>query len=541
MGTRDIFVLSLAALILAPSFFAQQPSKEQFKLEGVVINTATGKPLPRALVQIAEHAMLTGPEGEFSFSGLPAGTELVRVVKPGYFTPGLRARQWSMGVNVEVGPGVGKVVLKLEPEAVITGRVTGEDDEPLEGVSIQVLTYISMNDGPQQLMPVDSGARTDEDGNYRIAGLPAGRYYVAARGADANRRVATGQAQQRSEAYPLLTYYPGTPDLAAAGAINLAPGQQTEVPFSLALTPAYRLAGTVLISGEWKQVHSPTLVDYRGQGLISASSFDAKSGAFEFRTVPAGTYKLRLSGNDLEDHTRFTDQKLVVARTASNLRLVLKPGVTVPVVVRTEFTKQPAGWCSTHDGRMVDCSDRPPVRIELISGDSPSPRFSTDVGRMQDPTALAIKGVPAGKYLVRTQVIYRGYVQSVRSGGVDLLREELTVPEGGELQPIEVVLRDDPATLSIKVRTERAGQEAMIVVFAEGALLPTPNLMSKTGSEVHFGVVPPGSYRVFAFDADDRIDTNPATLAKYAGKAARVTVSPNKESSITVDVIHVEE
>src|SRR5437899_7318536 len=137
-------------------------------------------------------------------------------------------------------------------------------------------------------MPSGSGDRSDEDGKYRIAGLPPGRYYVAVRSGNFNRGVATAQARQRNESYPLLTYYPGTPDLAAAGAVNLAPGQQIEVPFALALTPAYKLSGTVVASGEWKQVHPPVLVDYMGQGLMGADSFDTKSGAFEFRTVPAG-------------------------------------------------------------------------------------------------------------------------------------------------------------------------------------------------------------------------------------------------------------
>jgi hypothetical protein len=545
MGTCRIAVVSLASLALVPCFFAQQQPKEQLKLEGIVINSATGKPLARALVQVNQRFMLTGPEGDFSFDGLPSLPVQVRATKPGYFPPGVKGGRWSP-LTVEVGSDTGKVVLKLEPEAVITGRITDDDDGPVEGISVQVLAYSSTIDGPPQLLPVSGGGSSDVDGNFRIAGLPAGRYYVVLHAGGVNRGIYGTRGQQRNEAYPPEIYYPGTPDLAAAGPINLTPGQRAEAPFSINLVPAYKVSGVVVASSDWKQVQRPVIVDVARQPLFTADSFDAKSGAFDFSALPAGTYTLRCNGVDTQDHWRFTDYKIVVAQAITNLRLALKPGVTVPVVFRSEFTKpRVVGACShgTRDGgtERSDCSDYPPARVELISTDSPGQRFSTGFAPTANAAATAIQGIAAGKYLVRAQPTLGGYVQSLRSGSVDLLREELTVPEGGDVPPIEVVVRDDSATLAVKLHTEWPGQKAVVVVFPDGALMLSPNLKGATGSEMHFGPLAPGNYKVFAFDALDTVDTSPATLARYSAKAAQVTVSANTQSSVIVDVIHVEE
>jgi hypothetical protein len=544
MGTRRIYLTFLLAF--AALAHAQQPQTSQFKLEGTVVNSLTGEPVPRALVQVSGRAALTGAEGEFSFDGLSAGTTQVQLTKPGYFPPGAKARGWTSGSTVTVGPDTEKVVLKLAPEAIITGRVTGQDDEPLEGAAIQVLAYISQGDGAQQLMAV-STSRSDEDGNFRIAGLTAGRYYVTVLAAGINRNGLGAQTAQINLAYPPLVYYPGNEGLAAAAMVDLAPGQRMEAPFSLALRPAYTVSGNVVTTGEWKQVHPPMIVDSTGQSLIPVDTFDGKTGAFEFRSVPAGNYSVRLSGIDPQDRSRSSDHKIAISKPISGLRLLLKPGIDIPVVIRTEFTKpiqqMHASCPSTPPGggfQQSDCPDYPKARVELIAADATGLRFNTDYGPLKDSQVFGIHGVAPGGYLVRVQATFGGYVQSVRSGGVDLLQESLRVAEDGTVMPIEVVLRDDSATLKVAVRTEKPGGSGTIVLYAEGAplLSPTRGSTISAGTYSYVGPLAPGSYKVFAFDSLDGIDfARPDSLAKYASQAARITLSPNRESSVIVDVI----
>jgi hypothetical protein len=537
----------LTFLTLAALTSAQQPQNNQFKLEGTVVNSLTGQPLPRVLVQTSGRAVLTGVEGGFSFDGFSAGTIQVQVTKPGYFPPGATLRGWSPGRSFVVGPDTGKIVLKMSPEAIVTGRITGRDDEPLEGAEVQALTYMPVNDGPQQLLSVRN-TRSDEDGNFRIAGLSAGHYYLTVRGSSVTRNVLGAQTPQANQAYPPLVYYPGTEELAAANLVDLAPGQRMEAPFSLALRPAYKVSGTVVPAGEWKHVNSPMIVDPAGQSLLTPDRFDAKTGAFEFRAVPAGAYTVRVGGTDSEDRSQFSNHKITISKPMAGLKLSLKPGINIPVVIRTELTKLKLATgmtCSqTLPGggfHQSDCSDYPAAHVELIALDTTGVRFATDYGPLKDSRAYGIHGVAPGKYAVRAQASFGGYVQSLRSGSLDLLQEALTVAEGGTVMPIEVVVRDDSATLKVTVRAEKPGWPAMIVLYAEGApfLLPVRWGTANPGLYSYLGALAPGSYKVFAFDSLDGIDyARPDSLAKYASQAARVTLSPNHESSVIVDLIH---
>ena len=81
-----LLVFAFVPALVCPAQTASQATDERFKLEGTVINSVTGQPIPRALVQIISppRAMLTGPEGEFSFDNLREGTATVAVDKPGY-------------------------------------------------------------------------------------------------------------------------------------------------------------------------------------------------------------------------------------------------------------------------------------------------------------------------------------------------------------------------------------------------------------------------------------------------------------------------
>src|SRR5215831_17102714 len=130
-----------SAQITSMGFTVARNSPEQYKVEGTVINAQTGQPLARALVEAytgAQHAVLTGPEGNFSFEKIPGGTFALRVTKPGFFRPGSQSMRESLQ-SIEVGPKTGKVLLKLEPECVIAGEVVNGDGEPIEGVVIEVL------------------------------------------------------------------------------------------------------------------------------------------------------------------------------------------------------------------------------------------------------------------------------------------------------------------------------------------------------------------------------------------------------------------
>jgi len=96
-------------------------------------------------------------------------------------------------------------MVRMTPNGVITGHVVDEDREPVAFLQVQAMRY-RYTQGRKQLVSYGN-ANTNDIGEYRIFGLPPGRYYisVAARRSYApDRRTAPHQGPE--EEY-VATYY----------------------------------------------------------------------------------------------------------------------------------------------------------------------------------------------------------------------------------------------------------------------------------------------------------------------------------------------
>jgi len=175
MFCRACLTFFLLAGLAGPS--QQTPDDEIYTLEGTVVNSATGEPIPGALVREADRAMRTLADGRFRFPGIAAGTTNLIVMKPGYFDPENQYRPQASS-TVTVGPNTSPLLIKLAPEGIIYGRISGEDGEPIESLQVQILEQRILY-GEQTRSQVKS-AMTDDDGQFRMAGLSPGRYFLVA-------------------------------------------------------------------------------------------------------------------------------------------------------------------------------------------------------------------------------------------------------------------------------------------------------------------------------------------------------------------------
>jgi hypothetical protein len=151
-----------------------------------------------------------------------------------------------------------------------------------------------------------------------------------------------------------------------------------------------------------------------------------------------------------------------------------------------------------------------------------------------------VHNVPQGKYVVRVRPTFGGYVQSIRSGTHDLLREELVVPEDAQVSTIEITLRDDGGSLQVRVHTDTPNHDVMVVTLPLFGVAPEPQMMGVSAGLDHFqtAALAPGSYKLFAFDASIGVSNgNLEPLDKYAAQGTTVTVSANSKSEVMLDVI----
>lgn len=261
---------NLAWLVLfAVSLSAQQrPASplvaQHYRISGTVVNSLTGQPIPSASVAIApttqgmerdiSKSFLTGPDGRFSFIDLTRGKYSLMAAARGFSLQYFEHHD-PYATAVAVGPDLDAehLVFRLDPDASIEGQVTDENDDPVQNAMVR-LFQASTEGGEQQTLPINQ-VQTDDQGNYRIGHLAAGKYYLAvsarpwyaqsvrplprAGNADADPQAAQ-DAAALDVTYP-LTFYPDSPDSAGASPLMLSPGEKATADVPLRAVPSLHL------------------------------------------------------------------------------------------------------------------------------------------------------------------------------------------------------------------------------------------------------------------------------------------------------------
>lgn len=492
-----------------------QAQTATYTLTGSVVNSVTGEPIPHALVQMMGshgNATLTDSEGQFEFDGVTGTRAALVARKPGFFTEqeaSLGAGMFS-ATRVTVGPDAAAAVLKLVPEAVISGQVTG-DGEPLENMPVK-LVRMRVVDGRRRWEQSGNGI-TDADGNFRIADLVPGTY-LAAFGPSSDVSAGLGRSKSRPRGYAEI-FFPEATDLSSAAAIDLSGGQQFEADESLKAEPLYHVTGSVAGYTIPDSV-ALMLTNASGETMPFAVQFKPETGQFETQ-APSGSYNLRAE-QFLQESSLQASLPVTVNTDVGGLRLTLQPAASIPVLVRIEGS----------DSRSkATPSKAPPVSVHLSSS---GPSFAvSEYASMPDTSAdmsLVIRDVDSGRYFAEVSAGAPFYVQSAQCGGVDLLRDDLSVTSGSRVAPIEVVLRDDGATLTGSLNS--GGGPTNGVVFLIPDRNPRQAKVSGAQGTFHFAAVPPGDYNVFAVDNGSGIEyTNPEALSGYLAKAVHLSLPAN--------------
>ncbi len=506
---------------------ASPASTETFTLSGTVVNSVTGEPIPRALVRtngVIQRTLFTDGEGHFQFDGLPAVRASVIAQKPGYYAP--REGPGPSSSWFEIGPNMDALTLKLAPMSAIYGRITDAAGQPIEHVPVR-LTLRSLRDG-RKSWEQRGMSESDENGHFRFPSLIQGTYYVAA-GPETEESplLAAGEKAKTGFAH---VYYPGVPDLTSALPIQLSPGQQAEADFSLSAVPVYEVSGT--IAGRTPdQGVGFQLLTQSGDDISLPTNFNMENGIFKLDAVPAGSYIVRAisqtGGQPMRGEARVN-----VSSNVEDLRLTLAPAVSIPITVRMDSH-------NSSTTRSLN-PDRPPISVRLLPGNpNAAESFSSIEPVSPGHSALALRNLDPGTYTVLFTPQPPWYVQSASYGQINALSDDISVSPG-QSYSLDIVLRDDSASLSGTVKSSDANPtSAAIVIVPQPAGKMSPHVL-RGRNEFAVSGLAPGDYLVFAFDTIDDLEyTNPDALAAYASQAAHVTLTPNQQAQVSLDLIHV--
>ena len=475
-----------------------------FSLSGTVLNSVTGEPIRRAAVQVSGRngkMALTDAGGHFVIEGLAEGSVYLAAMKPGFF-----GDEASNTTPALVGKDAADVVLKLTPSGVISGRVTTKDEQPLEGFQIRV--YERQNVGGR-LVWADQPpqARTNDEGEFRVPGLKAGTYYVAVDQSSGTVLSQKGVPNAREQVFTKI-FYPSVSEMTAAAPIEIAPGAEVEASFTLSPEPVYRVSGN--LTGVVSGVATLTLERKSGDDFDFTQTVSVQNGKFDAK-VPAGTYGVSAQTSDGKD--LVTPGAVTIRADEADLKLPLSAPMTIPV----EIVREQGGAGSERRAAV-----QIPGLILQLDPVSSIRRGGIVWGGSQ---AGGIPNVAPGTYRLDIKTSGGWWVKSARSGGIDLLSDDLTIVEGEKPAPIEVTVRDGAGTISGTVTPVGDPLRVLVLlVQPHGARSFVRETMVMQGSFTISGV-PPGDYEILALDGAVGLEyANPDVLEPYLSDAEQVSV-----------------
>ena len=402
--------------------------------------------------------------GEFSkdgFSGARPGTSITEVLAG------------TGGVHV-AGDVPGRLDAQLLPFGGLRGRVVDEEGKPAGQVHVEIIQISQV--APGQVS--DTGAVSDENGEFAFKDLPPGSYIVVAKPQAATR------IEDGVKLGTVPIYYPSATELADALPVAVGRGADVAgIAIRLKSVPVHRVAGVVLdVDGKPKAHATVRMLGRAGsaqpsygggtinagpgrQGMIQAGGpggvlallsnipttitpgaepevaevESQDDGTFEFPAVERGDWRVTVA-NATEVSPGFEVVKFGVASVAvadkdiDDVRIRLAGPFAIDAT--TAWRNPPKeGELPWSRAGMSALEGQPRLNLDPATGRT-----------FEDYSEGRVSGFFPGRYRVTATAAPPGYyIAAVMWGGRDVLGQ---VVEFGESSgPVQVMLRNDIGTL----------------------------------------------------------------------------------------------
>lgn len=544
---RTILIVSALAIPLAAQSTPEDPPPAI--VEGSVINIQNSRTIPRATVTLL-HLKGTGSKsqradgrGHFIFQNVEPGIYRLMADRAGFFSDDHK-REYQPIFEIAAGEHVKDIPVRLIPSALVSGRIRDEYNDPVQDAEVRVLA-VQTRLG-QQYLRVAGKAMTDDRGEYRIAGLHPGKYYLLVEdkskplvtltaiienvNALAKMKDAKGRPLQVAMPGipdPPYTYaplfYPDTTDFKQAQSLKLNPGDEMAADFLLVSAPVVSIHGKV-VNGITGQTASGATVAAFWTNYVEGGSIPALlalGGSFEVRGIAPGTYTLRATFT--ENQRVFYGEETIEAgdRGAQNVQITAMPDFVATGHVKLAGpTEKPRKASIEFVGEGL----MPRVRTSTVP---PDLVFEAQLRPDRRYRAM-VRNLPQDYYL--KSVTISQHEMSPDNVVVNGLRGDLEFilsAAGGHIEGVLTNSRNEPARGSILLMPD---------VPDPGP----PDLFRRTSADSKgnfmFRGVAPGSYRMLAVEnssLEDEIN-DPDFLRAIANRGESLTVEENGKYSPTL-------
>jgi protocatechuate 3,4-dioxygenase beta subunit len=518
-------------------------------IRGQVMAADTGSPIRRAQVRVSSpdaresRIATTDAQGRFEIKDLPAGRYTMSASKGGFVTLQYGQRRPSeSGTPIELGDAqtLDKVNIALPRGSVLGGRITDEFGEPVANATVTAMRY-GYAGGTRRLMPAagaSSRDTTDDQGHYRLFGLPPGEYVVSAVLRTGGPEVTDPMGELSGYA---ATYFPGTPNMAEASRVTLAVSQEnTGVSFGLIATKLVKLSGQVMLSNGSPAAGGvvmlmPGATPGAGRGALmqgGAGRIDP-TGAFRMTNVAPGRYQVQARTGQRADG-EFARMDLTVGMDdVEGLLLVTSPGARA------------TGTVVSDTGEPLDFRPQQlQIAARVASADAQAlGGGGGGGGRVADDWTFELTNLTEAR-LIRTNAPQGWTLKAVTLEGEDITDTPVEFPAGQAVTGLQVVLTKKTSALSGLVTDTRGKPllDATVVVFPEDEALWTYQSRfiraARPDQQGQYRVtaLPPNkSYLVVALQGlEDGQAGDPEFLATIKGKAAAFSLAEGETKAVDV-------
>jgi len=507
-------------------------------IEGTVINDVTQAPVRQAQVTISANAppAVTDSTGRFAFRNLAPGTYWLQASHPLFSRPARAMAERPLNVTLGQDEQKRDLVIPLTPGATISGTVLDEDKKPLSGCYVQALGFQPRQTGRELSgMP---GAPTDSRGQYRIHGLPSGRYYLMAQCHKSlpapHPLMRIGPDTDLPHMRYSVEFLPGYPDPNGAGRLMVAAGADLQsVDFQMHPTATVTVRGR--FSGDLEALqHNPWVQLVPRDPILNhifqyGGMVDARRNTFRIEAVTPGSYTLRAIANSNE--------------RGYQAELPVDIGAQPPEPIEIAFLSG-----ASFTGSIEVAGDQPqPITNAMIRLMPLNwPVYSQPYTKVEKDGRFAISGVMPGRWRLQVENV-PGYVKSFTIG------DQPVSPYGFNVGPasggvMRIVMGNQMAQIEGTVTGERPeGASLWLMAVPNDPERVTAGRFWTTGVDGsgHFTLngVEPGKYRLYALAGVEpwTVQQNPSILKAIADRGVQLDLDEGAKAATQVEITPTED
>ena len=499
---------------------------------GRVLDRDTGLSVPRARVELLSldgsrvRAELSDSTGRYRFTSVEPDAYVLRAWKAGYAvraTEVLGRLGDSQTIEIKPGVTIEQVNLRIQRGGVIAGRVWDPDGQPAAWIVVEAQRPQAV--GGQLTLGTIGVAMTDDEGVFRLFGLPPNDYFISAYdGILEALEGAKADARQRRFA---PSYFPGTLFLADASRMSVQGGEVvTGADFQISFVTPSRVSGQVTaFDGRPLQSGTVSISPYpegRYQAGFSTGALMGPDGTFTFTSIPPGQYIIRARGDrpSLEVSLFGSFLTAVEDGDLTNILITLRPGALLAGTVEFESSERPPPQDLTSiivTTLLADFGIAAAGTLGLVRSNGTFELSATDSDLL-----IRLENVPAPWTL--KSITYRGR---------DVTDRPLRIASGDHLYEIRVVLTDQTTAVAGDVRdtSGRPVNDRAIVTVPIDQSLWRPNSryirLTYPNFDGHYEIhgLPPGDYYVAAVEPLDEADLlDQQILRQLTARGVRLTL-----------------